>query len=82
MKIEKEDEKEFVKLLVIVKLEKFLLESEEKKIIKEESDFFKENVKFVKVEVKESRVDSKDIRSSMEKLEFERLEFGGNVKFF
>lgn len=85
VKKEKEDEKEFVKLLVIVKLEKFLLENEEKKIIKEESDFFKENVKFIKVEVKECRVDFKDIKSSMERLvvqEFERVEFGGNIKFF
>uniref|UniRef100_A0A9L0TQH7 Remodeling and spacing factor 1 n=1 Tax=Equus caballus TaxID=9796 RepID=A0A9L0TQH7_HORSE len=80
VKIEKEDEKELVKLPVIVKLEKPLPESEEKKIIKEESDSFKENVKPVKVEVKESRADPKDTRSSMEKLEPERLEFGGNVK--
>lgn len=57
VKIEKEDEKELVKLPVIVKLEKPLPESEEKKIIKEESDSFKENVKPVKVEVKECRAD-------------------------
>lgn len=57
VKIEKEDEKELVKLPVIVKLEKPLPESEEKKIIKEESDSFKENVKPIKVEVKESRAD-------------------------
>ncbi|KAM5317775.1 remodeling and spacing factor 1 isoform 2-T2 [Glossophaga mutica] len=80
MKIEKEDEKELVKLPVIVKLEKPLLESEEKKIIKEESDSFKENVKPVKVEVKECRADPKDIKCSMEKLEPERLEFGVSVK--
>ncbi|XP_049745682.1 remodeling and spacing factor 1 isoform X3 [Elephas maximus indicus] len=83
VKIEKDDEKELVKLPVIVKLEKLLPESEDKKIIKEESDSFKENVKPTKVEVKECRVDSKDIKSSMEKLvaqEPERLEFGGNVK--
>ncbi|KAM7085848.1 remodeling and spacing factor 1 isoform 3-T3 [Molossus nigricans] len=80
VKIEKEDEKELVKLPVIVKLEKPLLESEEKKIIKEESDSFKENVKPIKVEVKECRADPKDIKGSMEKLEAERLEFGGNVK--
>ena len=55
MKIEKEDEKELVKLPVIVKLEKPLPESEEKKIIKEESDSFKENVKPVKVEMKECK---------------------------
>ncbi|KAM8814734.1 remodeling and spacing factor 1 isoform 3-T3 [Rhynchonycteris naso] len=80
MKIEKEDEKELVKLPVIVKLEKPLLESEEKKIIKEESDSFKENVKPIKVEVKECRADPKDIKACVEKLEPERLEFGGNVK--
>ncbi|XP_039704063.1 remodeling and spacing factor 1 isoform X2 [Pteropus medius] len=80
VKIEKEDEKELVKLPVIVKLEKLLPESEEKKIIKEESDSFKENVKPIKVEVKECRADPKDNKGSMEKLEPERLEFGGNVK--
>ncbi|XP_006865055.1 PREDICTED: remodeling and spacing factor 1 [Chrysochloris asiatica] len=83
IKIEKDDEKELVKLPVIVKLEKPLLESEDKKSIKEKSDSFKENVKPTKVEVKECRVDSKDIKNSMEKLlaqEPERLEFGGNVK--
>ncbi|XP_066105591.1 remodeling and spacing factor 1 isoform X2 [Saccopteryx bilineata] len=80
VKIEKEDEKELVKLPVIVKLEKPLLESEDKKIIKEESDSFKENVKPIKVEVKECRADPKDIKACVEKLEPERLEFGGNVK--
>lgn len=80
MKTEKEDEKELVKLPVIVKLEKPLPEIEEKKTFKEESDSFKENVKPVKVEVKEYRADPKDIKGSMEKLEPERLEFGGNVK--
>ncbi|XP_038285569.1 remodeling and spacing factor 1 isoform X1 [Canis lupus familiaris] len=80
VKIEKEDEKELVKLPVIVKLEKPLPESEEKRIIKEESDSFKENVKPTKVEVKEFRADPKDIKGSMEKLEPERLEFGGNVR--
>ncbi|XP_008564175.1 PREDICTED: remodeling and spacing factor 1 [Galeopterus variegatus] len=83
VKIEKDEEKELVKLPVIVKLEKSLPESEEKKIIKEESDSFKENVKPIKVEVKECRADAKDIKGSMEKLvsqEPERLEFSGNVK--
>ncbi|KAK2101030.1 respiration factor rsf1 [Saguinus oedipus] len=83
MKKEKEDEKELVKLPVIVKLEKPLPESEEKKIIKEESDSFKENVKPIKVEVKECRADSKDTKSSMERpvaQEPERIEFGGNIK--
>lgn len=80
VKVEKEDEKELVKLPVIVKLEKPLPESEDKRIIKEESDSFKENVKPTKVEVKELRADPKDIKSSTEKLEPERLEFGGNVR--
>nr|XP_058162019.1 remodeling and spacing factor 1 isoform X4 [Dasypus novemcinctus] len=83
VKIEKEDEKEHVKLPVIVKLEKPLPECEGEKIIKEESDSFKENVKPIKAEVKECRVDPKDTRSNVEKLvaqEPERLEFGGNVK--
>ncbi|XP_073938486.1 remodeling and spacing factor 1 isoform X2 [Castor canadensis] len=83
VKIEKEDEKELVKLPVIVKLEKSLLENEGKKIIKEENDSFKENVKPVKVEVKECKADPKDIKGSMEKLgaqEPERLEFGGNIR--
>ncbi|XP_054580565.1 remodeling and spacing factor 1 isoform X4 [Eptesicus fuscus] len=80
VKIEKEDEKELVKMPVIVKLEKPLLESEGKKIIKEESDAFKENVKPIKVEVKECKADPKDIKGGVEKLEPERLEFGVNVK--
>nr|XP_045227174.1 remodeling and spacing factor 1 isoform X2 [Macaca fascicularis] len=84
VKKEKEDEKELVKLPVIVKLEKPLPENEEKKIIKEESDSFKENVKPIKVEVKECRADPKDTKSSMERpvaQEPERIEFGGNIKF-
>ncbi|XP_063112490.1 remodeling and spacing factor 1 isoform X2 [Cavia porcellus] len=83
VKIEKDDEKELTKLPIIVKLEKSLSESEEKKIIKEENDSFKENIKPIKVEVKECRSDPKDIKGSMEKVgapEPERLEFGGNVK--
>ncbi|XP_053417107.1 remodeling and spacing factor 1 [Nycticebus coucang] len=83
VKIEKEDEKELVKLPVIVKLEKPLPESEEKKIIKEESDSFKENVKPIKMEVKECRTDPKDTKGGLEKLvaqEPERIEFGGSVK--
>ncbi|XP_054382038.1 remodeling and spacing factor 1 isoform X3 [Pongo abelii] len=83
VKKEKEDEKELVKLPVIVKLEKPLPENEEKKLIKEESDSFKENVKPIKVEVKECRADPKDTKSSMEKpvaQEPERIEFGGNIK--
>ncbi|XP_054555536.1 remodeling and spacing factor 1 isoform X3 [Talpa occidentalis] len=80
VKIEKDDEKELVKLPVIVKLEKPLAENEDRKIIKEESDSFKENVKPARVEVKEHRADPKDMKGSLEKLEPERLEFGGNVK--
>ncbi|CAH6792651.1 Rsf1 [Phodopus roborovskii] len=82
VKTEKEDEKELMKLPVIVKLEKPLPESEEKKIIREESDSFKENVKPVKVEAKECRMDSKDLKGSSERLgaqESERVEFGGNI---
>ncbi|KAK2496729.1 hypothetical protein MC885_014505, partial [Smutsia gigantea] len=79
VKIEKEDEKELVKLPVIVKLERPLPESEEKKIVKEESDSFKENVKPFKVEV-ECRADPKDTKGSMEKPEPEKIEFGSSVK--
>ncbi|KAM6157887.1 remodeling and spacing factor 1 isoform 2-T2 [Rhynchocyon petersi] len=83
VKIEKDDDKELVKLPVIVKLEKSLTESEDRKIVKGKNDSFKENVKPIKAEVKESRVDPKDSKSSNEKLvaqETERLDFGGNVK--
>ncbi|XP_054974582.1 remodeling and spacing factor 1 isoform X2 [Sorex araneus] len=74
------DEKELVKLPVIVKLEKPLPENEGKNIIKEESDSFKENVKPMKVEVKECKADLKETRSSLEKAEPEKLEFAGNAK--
>uniref|UniRef100_A0A8C5KSQ5 Remodeling and spacing factor 1 n=1 Tax=Jaculus jaculus TaxID=51337 RepID=A0A8C5KSQ5_JACJA len=83
MKTEKEDEKELVKLPVIVKLEKPVPESEDKKVIKDESDSFKENVKPIKVEVKECRTDPKDVRGSTEKpasQEPEKGEFGGNLR--
>ncbi|XP_006882946.1 PREDICTED: remodeling and spacing factor 1 [Elephantulus edwardii] len=83
VKIEKDDEKELVKLPVIVKLEKPLSESEDIKIIKEKNDSFKENVKPTKVEVKECRGESKDSKSCTDKVmtqETERLEFGGNLK--
>ncbi|XP_008842430.1 remodeling and spacing factor 1 [Nannospalax galili] len=82
VKTENEDEKELVKLPVIVKLEKPLPESEEKKVIRDESDSFKENVKPVKVEVKECKVDPKDLKGSTERLgaEPERLEFSGNIR--
>ncbi|XP_062052744.1 remodeling and spacing factor 1 isoform X1 [Lepus europaeus] len=83
VKIEKEEEKELVKLPVIVKLEKSLPEIEEKKIIKEESDSFKENVKPIKVEIKECRADPRDPKGNTDRLvvqEPERLEFSGSVK--
>ncbi|XP_002708720.2 remodeling and spacing factor 1 isoform X2 [Oryctolagus cuniculus] len=82
VKVEKEEEKELVKLPVIVKLEKSLPEIEEKKIIKEESDSFKENVKPIKVEIKECRADPRDPKGNTDRLvqEPERLEFSGSVK--
>uniref|UniRef100_A0A8C6I3P8 Remodeling and spacing factor 1 n=1 Tax=Mus spicilegus TaxID=10103 RepID=A0A8C6I3P8_MUSSI len=83
VKTEKADEKELAKLPVIVKLEKPLPETEEKKIIREESDSFKENVKPIKVEAKECRADPKDLKGSLERLgsqEPERADFGSNIK--
>ncbi|XP_040820156.1 remodeling and spacing factor 1 isoform X4 [Ochotona curzoniae] len=83
VKIEREDEKDLVKLPVIVKLEKSPPEVEEKKMIKEESDSFKENVKPIKVEINDSRADPKDTKGNPEKLvpqEPERFEFSCNMK--
>lgn len=86
MKIEKVEEKEIIKLPVIVKLEKPSEYNEEKQTVKEESDSFKENVKPVKVEVKENKIepkDLKDVKSCTDKIavhEPERLEFCVNVK--
>nr|XP_048696432.1 remodeling and spacing factor 1 isoform X1 [Caretta caretta] len=86
MKKEKVEEKEIIKLPVIVKLEKPSENNEEKQITKEESDSFKENVKPVKAEVKENKVEPKDlkeVKSSTDKItvhEPERLEFSVNVK--
>ncbi|KAM7179035.1 remodeling and spacing factor 1 isoform 3-T4 [Macrochelys suwanniensis] len=86
MKMEKVEEKEIIKLPVIVKLEKPSENNEEKQITKEESDSFKENVKPVKAEVKENKVEPKDVKevkSSTDKItvhEPERLEFCINVK--
>lgn len=83
VKIEKADEKELVKLPVIVKLEKPVPETEDKKVIREESDSFKENVKPIKVEAKECRVDPKDLKGSLERLgsqEPERADFGSNIR--
>lgn len=85
-KIEKEEEKEIIKLPVIVKLEKPSEYNEEKQSVKEESDSFKENVKPVKVEVKENKTEPKDlkeVKSCTDKIavhEPERLEFCVNVK--
>lgn len=85
-KIEKVEEKEIIKLPVIVKLEKPSEHNEEKQTVKEESDSFKENVKPVKVEVKENKTEPKDlkeVKSCMDKIaahEPERLEFCVNVK--
>ncbi|XP_030333563.1 remodeling and spacing factor 1 isoform X2 [Strigops habroptila] len=86
LKMEKVEEKEIIKLPVIVKLEKASEYTEEKQTVKEESDSFKENVKPVKVEVKENKIESKDlkeVKSCTEKIavhEPERLEFCVNVK--
>lgn len=86
LKIEKVEEKEIIKLPVIVKLEKPPEYNEEKQTVKEESDSFKENVKPVKVEVKENKVEPKDlkeVKSCTDKIaghEPERLEFCVNVK--
>ncbi|XP_038246670.1 remodeling and spacing factor 1 isoform X1 [Dermochelys coriacea] len=86
MKMEKVEEKEIIKLPVIIKLEKPSENNEEKQITKEESDSFKENVKPVKAEVKENKVEPKDlkeVKSSTDKItvhEPERLEFCVNVK--
>ncbi|KFW12596.1 Remodeling and spacing factor 1, partial [Eurypyga helias] len=86
LKIEKVEEKEIIKLPVIVKLEKPSEYSEEKPTVKEESDSFKENVKPVKVEVKDNKIEAKDlkeVKSCTDKIavhEPERLEFCVNVK--
>ncbi|NWH61345.1 RSF1 factor, partial [Geococcyx californianus] len=86
VKTEKVEEKEIIKLPVIVKLEKPSEYSEEKQTVKEESDSFKENVKPVKVEVKENKIEPKDlkeVKSCTDKIavhEPERLEFCVNVK--
>ncbi|XP_074906290.1 remodeling and spacing factor 1 isoform X1 [Buteo buteo] len=86
LKIEKAEEKEIIKLPVIVKLEKPSEYNEEKQTVKEESDSFKENVKPVKVEVKDSKIEPKDlkeVKSCTDKIavnEPERLEFCVNAK--
>ncbi|KFQ10725.1 Remodeling and spacing factor 1, partial [Haliaeetus albicilla] len=86
LKIEKAEEKEIIKLPVIVKLEKPSEYNEEKQTVKEESDSFKENVKPVKVEVKDNKIEPKDlkeVKSCTDKIavnEPERLEFCVNAK--
>nr|XP_056714708.1 remodeling and spacing factor 1 [Euleptes europaea] len=85
IKLEKMEEREIIKLPVIVKLEKPMENNGETRITKEESDSFKENVKPIKVEVKENKLepkDSKDMNSSAEKPahEPERLGFCVNVR--
>ncbi|NXK98089.1 RSF1 factor, partial [Formicarius rufipectus] len=86
LKIEKVEEKEIIKLPVIVKLEKPSEHNEENQTVKEENDSFKENVKPVKVEVKENKTEPKDLKeakSCTDKIavhEPERLEFCVNVK--
>lgn len=84
LKMEKVEEKEIIKLPVIVKLEKASEYAEEKQTVKEESDSFKENVKPIKVEVKENKIEPKDlkeVKSCTDKIhEPERLEFCVNVK--
>lgn len=86
LKIEKVEEKEIIKLPVIVKLDKPSEYNEEKQSVREESDSFKENVKPVKVEVKENKPEPKDlkeVKSCTDKIaahEPERLEFCVNVK--
>lgn len=70
IKTEKSEEREIIKLPVIVKLEKPSESSGETQITKEESDSFKENVKPVKVEVKENKLEPKglkDVNSNAEK---------------
>ncbi|XP_077197391.1 remodeling and spacing factor 1 isoform X2 [Paroedura picta] len=85
MKIEKVEDREIVKLPVIVKLERPSENYGETPLTKEESDSFKENVKPVKVEVKENKLepkDLKDLNSNAEKPahEPERLAFCVAVK--
>ncbi|XP_044306091.1 remodeling and spacing factor 1 isoform X2 [Varanus komodoensis] len=79
IKSEKVEEREIIKLPVIVKLEK-PLENNGETHTKEENDSFKENVKPVKAEVKENKLepkDLKDVNSNTEKTlhEPERIEF-------
>nr|XP_028581744.1 remodeling and spacing factor 1 isoform X2 [Podarcis muralis] len=85
IKLEKVQEREIIKLPVIVKLDKPLENNGEMQITKEERDSFKENVKPVKVEVKENKLepkDLKDVNSNAEATvhEPERIEFCVNVK--
>ncbi|XP_053161419.1 remodeling and spacing factor 1 isoform X2 [Hemicordylus capensis] len=89
IKLEKVEEREIIKLPVIVKLEKEIVKPLENhgevQITKEESDSFKENVKPVKAEVKENKLepkDLKDVNSNTDRTvhEPERIEFCVSVK--
>ncbi|XP_048351579.1 remodeling and spacing factor 1 isoform X2 [Sphaerodactylus townsendi] len=85
IKLEKAEEREIIKLPVIVKLEKSCENNGGAQITKDESDSFKENVKPIKAEVKENKLepkDSKDVNSNSEKPahEPERLGFCVGVK--
>ncbi|NXN92849.1 RSF1 factor, partial [Rhinopomastus cyanomelas] len=86
VKTEKVEEKEIIKLPVIVKLEKPSERGDEKPAVREESDSFKENVKPVKVEAKETKTEAKDlkeVKSCAERIavnEPERLELCVNIR--
>lgn len=85
VKLEKVEEREIIKLPVIVKLEKPLENNGEKQITKDESDSFKENVKPVKTELKENKLepkDLKDVNCNAERAahESERIELCVSVK--
>ncbi|KAM5246042.1 remodeling and spacing factor 1 [Ctenodactylus gundi] len=64
-------------LPVIVKLEKYLPESEGRKAAKEENDSFKENVRPPKVEAKDGRAEPKDARGGLEP---DRQELGASAR--
>ncbi|XP_061484988.1 remodeling and spacing factor 1 isoform X2 [Rhineura floridana] len=82
IKLEKVQDREIIKLPVIVKLDKLSENNGEMQITKEESDSFKENVKPVKAEVKLEPKDLKDVNSNTAKTvhEHERIEFCVSVK--
>ncbi|XP_015682770.1 remodeling and spacing factor 1 [Protobothrops mucrosquamatus] len=85
IKVEKAEERDIIKLPVIVKLEKPPENNGEVPSAKEENDSFKENVKPEKAEAKEHKPEPKDSReanSHAERLalEPERIEFCVSVK--